>query len=126
MARLGNKDDLTLEEKQALIKTQALIHAESFYHYKLIARAAGITDDTLKKYRDEDQSFSEQLEQARTRFIDKKMKVAKPEFLLERLEPELFKLRTEKELRVSDLPKPLLGGNSVSTDHGNEEAPSAQ
>lgn len=98
MAKLGNNKDLTLEEKQTLIKTQALIHAESFYHYKLIARAAGITDDTLKAYRDEDQEFSEQLEQARTRFIHKSMKNARPEFLLERLEPELFKQRSETDL----------------------------
>jgi hypothetical protein len=113
MAKLGNNDSLTLEEKQALIKTQALIHAESFYHYKLIARASGITDETLKTYRDEDEQFSHELEQARTRFLNKNMKNAKPEFLLERLEPELFKQRTEQDLNhngevsfVNDVPRP--------------------
>jgi hypothetical protein len=100
MAKLGDQE-MTLERKQALIKTQALIHAESFYHYKLIARASGITDDTLKAYRDEDQEFSEQLEQARTRFINKKMKIARPEFLLERLEPELFKQRSEVDTNLT-------------------------
>lgn len=112
MAKLGDKE-MALEQKQAFIKTQAIIHGESFYHYKLIARAAGITDDTLKKYRDEDSEFSEQLEQARTRFIRKNMKNAKPEFLLERLEPELFKERKEWEGNlngevsfINDVPRP--------------------
>lgn len=104
---------VTLEEKVALTKTQALIHAESFYHYKLIARASGITDDTIKKYRDEDPLFSEELEKARTRFLSKNMKKARPEFLLERLEPEMFKERKEVENNhsgevsfVNDVPRP--------------------
>lgn len=112
MAKLGDHE-MTLEEKQAILKTQALIHAESMYHYKLIARATGITDETLKAYRDDDPDFSQQLEQARTRFLNKRMKVAKPEFLLERLEPELFKQRTEQELNhngevsfINDVPRP--------------------
>lgn len=108
-----NGQKVTLAEKQALTKTQALIHAESFYHYKLIARASGITDETLKKYRDEDKDFSQQLEQARTRFLHKNMKKARPEFLLERLEPEMFKERKEVENQhsgevsfINDVPRP--------------------
>lgn len=92
-----NGQKVSLEEKQRLTKVEALIHAESFYHYKLIARAAGITDETLKTYRDEDEEFSQQLEQARARFLNKNMRKARPEFLLERLEPEYFKLRQETE-----------------------------
>lgn len=112
MATKGNQK-VTLEEKIQLTKTQALIHAESFYHYKLIARASAITDDTLKKYRDEDQEFSDKLEQARTRFLNRNIKRAKPEFLLERLEPEMFKERKEVDNQLSgkvefvnDLPRP--------------------
>lgn len=115
MAKLGNQE-MPLEEKQALLKKEAIIHAESFYHYKLIARATGITDETLKAYRDEDPEFSQQLEQSRTRFLQKKIKIAKPEFLLERLEPELFKERKEWEGSLSgevsfinDVPRPKNG-----------------
>lgn len=113
MASLNGQDGLTLEQKQALLKKEALIHAESFYNYKLIARATGIDEDTLKKYRNEDKDFSDSLEQARSRFIKKNMKRAKPEFLLERLEPELFKERKEIDNNhngevsfINDVPRP--------------------
>lgn len=112
MAKFNGKE-MTLEEKQAFIKDEAVIHAESLYNYTLIARATGITDDTLKTYRDEDEKFSVELEQARSRFIQKKMKVSRPEFLLERLEPELFKERKEIDNNLSgevsfinDVPRP--------------------
>jgi hypothetical protein len=88
----------TLQEKQARLKKSALINAEIFYHYELIARATGITDDTLKKYRDTDHEFSEELEKVRTQFIGRNMRRSKPEFLLERLEPKFFKERKETEL----------------------------
>lgn len=100
MAKLGDKE-MTMEEKQGILKDQAVIHAESFYHYQLIARATGITDDTLKKYRDEDPGFSERLEKARTQFINKHMKRSKPEFLLERIVPELFKERKETDVNLN-------------------------
>lgn len=107
-----NGIEVTFEEKVALTKTEAIIHAESFYHYKLIARASGITDETMKTYRDEDPEFSHKLEQARTRFLNKNMRKAKPEFLLERLEPELFKQRNESELNVN--------GVSVSAEQAEQ------
>lgn len=98
MAKLNGNTELTLEEKQALLKKEAVIHAESFYNYKLIARATGITEDTLKAYRDDDEAFSDELEKSRTRFLSKRMKQSRPEFLLERLEPDIFKERKETEL----------------------------
>lgn len=100
----------TLPEKQKRLKNAALLNAEIFYHYELIARATGITDDTLKKYRDTDEEFSEQLEKVRTQFIGKHIKRSKSEFLLERLAPDIFKQRSENDLRVKELPKPILGG----------------
>lgn len=96
-----NGQTVTLKEKQELTKTQALIHAESFYHYKLIARASGVSEDQLKRYRTDDKDFADELEQARTRFINKNMKRARPEFLLERLEPELFKERKELDANIN-------------------------
>lgn len=89
--------DLTLEEKQALMKEAAIVQAEYLYHYRLIAKAIGYTEDTLKNWRDEDADFSERLEKARVQFIAKRIKASKPEFLLERLEPDIFKQRSETE-----------------------------
>lgn len=106
----------TLPEKQARLKNGALLNAEIFYHYELIARATGITDDTLKKYRDEDEEFSEQLEMVRTQFIGKHIKRSKSEFILERLAPAYFKDR--KELEVT-LPKPILDIADVHQDDSN-------
>ena len=115
-----NGQEVTLAEKIALTKTEALIHAESFYHYKLIARASGISDDQLKRYREDDTAFADSLEQARTRFLNKNMRRAKPEFLLERLEPELFKQRTESDTNIT-LPTPILGGLSVRRDDSDTQ-----
>jgi len=97
----------TLKEKQARRKLEATLHAENFYHYTLIARATGITEDTLKNYRDDDQDFSEKLEKGRTKFLNKNIQKARPEFLLERLESEIFKERKEQDVKVT-LPKPIL------------------
>jgi len=52
-----NGQQVTREEKIALTKKEALIHAEVFYKYKLIAKATGIDEDTLKNYRDDDKEF---------------------------------------------------------------------
>lgn len=79
-------------------REDAIIWAEHLYHYKLIGRAVGLTDETLKAWRDDDPEFSHQIEQARTRFLSKQMRKARPEFLLERLDPEIFKQRTESDL----------------------------
>lgn len=97
MAKLGDRE-MPLEEKQALLKEAAIIQAGLVYHYKLICRAVGIkAEETLKDWRDADPDFSDRLEKARTEFLTKRIKASKPEFLLERLEPDIFKQRTETE-----------------------------
>ncbi len=102
MANL-NGQTLTLEEKQAQQKKACIVQGEFLYHYRLISRSVGISEDTLKIWRDNDTEFSEQLEQSRVRFIDKHMKQARPEFLLERLEPEIFKERKEVEANFNEV-----------------------
>lgn len=91
----------------------AIAAAEAVYHYKLIARSVNRDEDTLIKWRKADPDFADRLEQGRLRFIKKNVAIAKPEFLLERLEPELFKERKEQELNhngnvsfVNDVPRP--------------------
>lgn len=102
----------TAEDIESL-KAIAIAAAEAVYHYKLIARSVNRNEDTLLDWRNADKTFSDNLEQGRHRFIQKNIKIAKPEFLLERLEPELFKQRTEQDLNhngnvsfINDVPRP--------------------
>lgn len=111
----------TLPEKQARLKSAAILNAEIFYEYDFIARATGITDDTLKKYRDTDQEFSDNLEMVRTQFIGKHMRRSKSEFILERLAPKYFKQRSDLDLtsggdKLSPLMVQFVDGNSRNTD----------
>lgn len=82
-------------EKREKQRADAIIWAENLYAYKLVARAVGLTEETLIDWRKKDKDFSDQLEVARTRFLNKQVRKAKPEFLLERLEPEQFKQRMD-------------------------------
>lgn len=109
----GNKQ--TAEEIEKL-KGIAIAAAETVYHYKLIARSVNRDEDTLLEWRKTDKDFSDKIEQGRHRFIEKKVRSAKPEFLLERLEPELFKERKEIDNQhsgevsfVNDVPRPKDG-----------------
>jgi hypothetical protein len=108
----------TLSEKQTRLKESAILWAESLYTYKLISRAIGVTEDTLKTWREEDKDFSDRLEGFRIKFLNKNMKRAKPEFLLERLAHEDFKERKETEIL---LPRPILGGASVQGDDSSTQ-----
>ena len=108
----------TLKQKQARLKSEAVLNAENFYHYDLIARATGMTDDTLKKYRDEDKEFSDELEKSRTRFIHKNMKRSRPEFLLERLAKDIFKQATEQDVKV-EMPAPIMEVGDVQRNNSN-------
>lgn len=92
----------THAEKLKELKTLAIAAAEICYHYKIVANAIGKSEDSLKKWRDDDDTFADSLEQARSRFLQKQIAKAKPEFLLERLEPDIFKQRSEQELRNPD------------------------
>jgi hypothetical protein len=85
------------------LKAAAIAAAETAYHYRIVARAIGRDEDTLIDWRKKDPEFSERLEEARFRFLNKQIRKAKPEFLLERLEPEIFKQRTD----ITSNDKPL-------------------
>lgn len=77
------------------LKEMALLNAEFLYHYNLIARSVGRDDNTLLLWRKQDPEFDSKLSEGRMRFIKKQMGKAKPEFLLERLERELFGQKVE-------------------------------
>jgi hypothetical protein len=81
--------------RQAEQKTLAIAVATSIYHYKWIAASVGITEDALKIWRDTDKDFSYRLDQARSQFINKNMRKARPDFLLETADRETFGKKQE-------------------------------
>ena len=81
--------------RQAEQKTLAIAVAISIYHYKWIAASVGITEDALKIWRDTDKDFSDRLDQARSQFINKNMRKARPDFLLETADRETFGRKQE-------------------------------
>lgn len=83
---------MTNQSKEAIAeaKEKAIYNAPSLYNYKLIARSVGRDEDTLLRWRTEDEEFADKLDQARTAFIQTQMGKARPDFLLERLEKEIF------------------------------------
>ncbi len=94
MANSKSSKQSAKEIKKAL-KGIAIAAAESVYHYRLIARSINRDEDTLIKWRNADSEFADAIEQGRFRFLQKNIKAAKPEFLLERLESDMFKERKE-------------------------------
>lgn len=111
------------------LKEDAIREAELVYFYKTTAQLIGVSEDTLKRMRDADTVFADRLDQARARFIRRQEEKAKPEFLLERTERELFappaqKVKVEHEniLKVI-LEEYGLGGKSVGETEAIEERP---
>jgi hypothetical protein len=86
---------MSLAEKQAEQKQLAIAVASSIYHYKWIAASVGISEDALKIWRDSDKDFSDRLNQERSRFINKNMRKARPDFLLETADRETFGRKQE-------------------------------
>lgn len=72
------------------IKELILNSARVVYHYKWIAASVGIDEKTLQRWREADPDFDGLLNQARSDFINKNMRKAKPEFLLETADREVF------------------------------------
>ena len=44
---------------------------------------------------------------------------------LERKKSDEFSTKSQQDLHIKELPKPLLGGNSVSANHSNQQDPGA-
>ena len=80
-----------VEQRIAEQKERAIEYYGAMPVYKYAAAFAGVTEDTLKNWRDNDPSFSDRLKIAKAEFIRKHGGKAKPEFLLERLDRDTFK-----------------------------------
>lgn len=109
----------SVEERMKEQKEKAVSYFESMPIYKHAAAFAGISEDTLKIWRDNDQVFSDRLQEAKAEFIRKHGKRAKPEFLLERLDKENFKESVEHTVI---LPTPIMKlDEHVSGNNSNQE-----
>lgn len=87
---------MSLAEKQAEQKQRVVDYFKALPVYKYAAMSAGISVDTLKDWRDKDKDFSDELQKAESEFYGSKVKKARPEFLLERLDKETFGLKTDE------------------------------
>ena len=115
--------------RQAEQKALAIAVATSIYHYKWIAASVGITEDALRIWREEDTDFSARLDQERSQFINKNMRKARPDFLLETADRETFGRKDKVDITLETNPVAeilkaagLTGGENAnrSNDDGTE------
>lgn len=92
-------------ERMAEQKARAVEYFEAMPVYKYAAAFAGVSEDALRIWREDDPEFSASLLKAKAEFVRKHGKKAKSEFLLERLDKENFKESKEVELVT---PQPIL------------------
>lgn len=99
--------------KQKLIKRQYLQYLEEVPKHRFACMAVKISEDTGKRWRDEDKDFADLCEQKISVWIRRTLKKTKPEFQLERLLRDDFSQRSELTGREgSPLPEPIMGGLS--------------
>lgn len=77
------------------LKDQLEVAAEAVYHYKYVAGLCGIHRTTLDEWVNKDQDLATRLEQARSRFIKNHMRKAKPDFMLQTADREIFGQKIE-------------------------------
>lgn len=74
---------------------QILNSARVIYHYKWIAASVGIAESTLHDWKNDNDYFASQLDQARASFIRENLKKARPDFKLETADRETFGRKQE-------------------------------
>jgi hypothetical protein len=112
-----DKLKLTKEQKKMAI----LAYLEYAPIYKYASMSVGITDETLKAWRDEDEEFSHQCEARISEFVTRTVRRTKPEFQLERMLRD-FSPRTELTgAEGKDLPTPILGGIKQDVSENNSD-----
>jgi hypothetical protein len=90
------------DEKEIKLKEDVLLILERFPFYKYAAKINRISEDTLKRMRNDDPEFADRCEASRASGLMKYANKAKPEFLLSCAEPETFK--EHKSIEVSGEP----------------------
>lgn len=86
-------EDDRLEKKRLYI-----LFLEDVPKHKWASKAIGISEDTSKRWRDEDPDFAESCEVALSSWVRKNVKKSSPEFQLERLLHEEFKEHKAQEI----------------------------
>ena len=113
-----NKYRETIDARMAEQKAKAIEYYSEIPILKHAAAFAGFSQDTMTDWIKADPQFSDDLQKAKSEFIRKHGKKAKPEFLLERLDKENFK--ESKELEVK-LPTPIMDLSDVQSNDGHSQ-----
>lgn len=79
-----------IEKKRRETKENIIVFLERFPFWKYAAQANGISEDTLKNWRDADTEFADRCEASRIRGLMMYAKKASPDFMLACAEPEVF------------------------------------
>ncbi len=114
---------ITEEERQEL-KDKFVKYFEDVPVQKYAAMHIGVTEQTIVKWKDEDESFLNAVNLAKSSWVKKKMLTVKAEFALERLEKDVFK--ESKDIDLST-PQPILvqfigaDSDSTTTDNNNTD-----
>jgi len=102
-----------LKDKRLQIKESYLLYLEEVPKHKFACKAAKISEDTGKRWRDEDSDFADLCEAKIAIWVRKTLKRTKPEFQLERLLREDFSQRAEfTGSEGKPLPTPIYNGIS--------------
>lgn len=97
---MNNK--LTKAEDIAEKKEAILLYFRTLPVYKYAAHSVGISQSTLERWREDDTEFDDKLKEAASSFYAAKSRQAKAEFVLERLDKEVWAPpKQEQEIQVN-------------------------
>lgn len=82
-------------DRRLVTKKYYLLYLSEVPKHKFACKAVKISEDTGKRWRDEDKDFADQCEAAISEWVRKTLKKTKPEFQLERLLRNDFSERSE-------------------------------
>lgn len=102
-----------INDQRLPIKEKYLLYLEEVPKHKFACKAVKISEDTGKRWRDEDKDFADRCEEKISVWVRKTLKRTKPEFRLERLLRDDFAQRSEITGK-DDFPIPILGSLSDS------------
>lgn len=107
-------NDARLQKKELYLE-----YLEDVPVHKWASKYCMISEDTSKRWRDEDKDFADQCDLRISAFVKKTAKRAKPEFQLERLLRDDFS--EKKSVDVTSGGKPILGGQTnVPTNNSDK------
>ena len=86
-----------IEDERLKVKEDYLLYLEDVPKHKWASKAVRISEDTSKRWRDEDKDFADRCEQVLSSWVRKNLKKSKPEFQLERLLKDDFSEKKEVE-----------------------------